>query len=135
MKKTAVLLAIALVLGFSLAAYAGATKYPLTQGDAANGTESGFVVVNFPKEGKAIGQFQVRGLAPGDYYAYYKEKGKASVVIGKIKVNQSGSGHFHAMTDEMERPSEGWVWLGIANRESPPPTSDEVILYTKVFWP
>ena len=134
MKKIAVLLTIALVLGVSLAAYAGATKYTLTQGSAASGTESGFVVVNFPKEGKAIAQFQVRGLAPGDYWAYYLDPSNPpSEIIGMVKVNKSGSGHLHVMTDEAE-PIPGF-WLGIANRDSPPPTSSEVILYTWVAWP
>jgi len=134
MKKVALLLVVVLVLGISVMAYAGATKYTLTLGDAADGTESGFVVVNFPKEGKAIGQFQVRGLDPDkDYWAYYKEPSKPSEVIGMVKVNQSGSGHLHVMTDEAE-PIPGF-WLGIANRDSPPPTSSEVILYTWVAWP
>ena len=125
MKKIAVLLAIALVLGVSLAAYAGATKYVLDQGTAADGTESGFVVVNFPKEGKAIGQFQVRGLDPNeDYWAYVRDDGDITI-LGLLKVNKHGSGHLHVVADPGE-PSTPGVEIGI--------TTDGVDASTQILY-
>jgi len=133
MKKIALLLVITLVLGLSVVAHAGATKYTLTQGFSADGTESGFVVVNFPKEGKAIGQFQVRGLDPNkDYWAYYYDPAQSPEVIGMVKVNKRGSGHLHVATDEaVEIPG---FWLGIADTDTGI-TSADVVLYTWVVWP
>lgn len=128
MKKIALLLIVALVLGISVMAYAGSTKYILEQGLAASGSESGFVIVHWVKEGKAIGQFQVRGLTPGDYWAYVEDPPDLPMVLEKLKVNQKGSGHLHVMGDDAE-PSDGF-WLGIADTDTGI-TSGNVVL---VIW-
>lgn len=128
MKKTTMLLAIALVVGISLVAYAGATKFTLTQGKAATDTESGFAIVNDDTdEEQTIIQFQVRGMAPGTYWAYYKYPSKFPVVLGQLKVNKRGHGHYHANVPILSR----WYWLGVSNTPTGI-TQYTAILYTKV---
>ncbi|TET74528.1 MAG: hypothetical protein E3J56_02275 [Candidatus Aminicenantes bacterium] len=109
MKKTAILLAIVMVLGISLVAYAGATKYTLPAGSAATTTESGWVIVNTNPQ-MTILNFQVDGLPVGSgqqYWAYYKYPGVAPVVLGELKVNKKGSGHLNAHVPG--GLSEAWV--------------------------
>jgi len=127
MKKLIILLVI--ILGISLVAYAGATKYTLNQCDQATGTESGWVIVNTNPQMTVL-EFQVDGLPVGSgeqYWAYYLPVGAPPVVIlGEIKVNKFGSGHLNARVP-------GGIsnfWVGVANRSTTPPpiTSDDVVL-------
>jgi len=146
MRKIALLLIVALVLGISVMAYAGPTKYTLTltQGDGAVGTESGVVILNFPKLpgpdmddfGIIIGRFQVRGLNPNlDYWVYSQENlGEEFELKGKVKVNKRGFGHFVAMTNEAwQDPAEDSFYLGIVNDENP--TDVNVVLSAEALWP
>jgi len=113
MRKIALLLIVALVLGVSAAAYAGVVKCTFIQGtDAITHEESGFVVINWITEDKVIGQFQVRGLDPDqDYWAYVKDPG-GTTILGPLKVNKHGSGHLHVVTESGE-PSTPGVEIGI----------------------
>jgi len=101
MKKIAVLLAIALVLGVSLAAYAGAKKYVLEPTLAAPGA-SGFVIIHYVKEEKTIGQIQVRGLVPGMYEVMVGSGPPGDPLLGTIEVKKNGSGHLHVVRDDAE---------------------------------
>jgi len=113
MKKIALLLIVALVLGVSAAAYAGAIKCTFIQGaDAITGEESGFVVINWITDDKVIAQFQVRGLDPDEnYWAYVKDDGDITI-LGPLKVNKHGSGHLHMAVDPGESSTPG-VEIGI----------------------
>ena len=79
MKRVAILVAIALVLGIFLAANANPVKFELEQGIPPpglnslniNGNETGFVIINHTDEGTTVLEFQLRGLTPDfDYYVY-----------------------------------------------------------------
>lgn len=95
MKKMAIPLVIALVMGVSLAAYAGATKSVLDPSHAEDGT-TGFVVINDADVQKTIFQFQIRGGGPGKSYWGYYWKDDSYSSLGKFKMNKSGSGHLHS---------------------------------------
>jgi len=127
MRKIALLLIVALVLGVSAAAYAGAVKCTFMQGtDAITHEESGFVVINWITEDKAIGQFQVRGLDPTlDYWAYVRDAGGTPTILGPLKVNKHGSGHLHVVVDPGE-PSTPGVEMGI--------TTDGVNAITQILY-
>lgn len=134
MKKTAILLTIALVVGISLAAYAAATQYTLSLGGAKSTppTESGFAIVNDNPQ-KTVIQIQVRGLPSGNYYAFYKkiENGSHNYYpLGQLKVNKIGSGHLHKNeTPRIERP----YWIGVLNTSpAPHPWWDYLVLWAKV---
>ena len=126
MKKIALLLIVALVLGVSAAAYAGAVKCTFMQGaDPITGEESGFVVINWITEDKVIAQFQVRGLDPNeDYWAYVRDDGDTTI-LGPLKVNKHGSGHLHMVVDPGE-PSTPGVEIGI--------TTDGVGAITQILY-
>jgi len=113
MKKTAIVLAVLLVVGIAVAAYAGATKLTLTARQGNVG-ETGFVVVNDANAQKTIFQFQMRGGTPGTKYwgYYYLIPGDTWILLGEFKMNNSGSGHLHAtVTSCLNRP----YWVGVSN--------------------
>lgn len=127
MKKRAMLIAVALVVGIALAAYAGATKYALDTGPAGT-TESGWVIVNNNPQ-KTIVNFQVDGLpvaAGQQYWAYYLDPPNLVQILGELKVNKKGSGHLNA---HVAGGIPSGSYLGVANRDSPLPTSSQVVLF------
>ena len=96
MKKTTMLLAITLVLGISLVAYAGATKVVFFQGPGAvdeHENASGFAIINETPEDdiETVVQIQIRNAAPNfTYYVW-----SAGESRGSFTTNKRGSGHFH----------------------------------------
>ncbi len=121
----------------------GATKFELMQKGAASGTESGFVVINVTED-KTIIQVQVRGMdidPEAEYYVYYlTPKAPPSVVLGSLKLNKKGSGHFHIELDyaiPMGTPTSGTYedilgyHFGISNIDTAP-TSANVVMHTYV---
>lgn len=118
MKKTGILLALLLVVGIVVVAYAGAINIPLvldkknSGGDEENPAASGFVIVN-QNPRKTIVEFQVRGLTPDeDYWAYYySETDPGWYEIGELKMNKFGSGHVHK---NMDRFDSGDYWFGVS---------------------
>ena len=116
--KTSILLAIALILGISLVAYAGAIKVSLSRDTANAGAledpaARGFVIVNQNKQG-AIAQFQVRGLTQGkQYWGYcYDVTATSFIDIGEFTMNKSGSGHLHAANGPVPA---GDYWFGVSD--------------------
>lgn len=79
----------------------GASKLILSQGSAGKDTDAnGFIIINHVKEGKTVIQVQVRGLeTAGTYQVFHKAPGMESEVLGELKVNKFGSGHFHGNLD------------------------------------
>lgn len=121
MKKIAILLTIALVLGISLAAYAGATRYVFDHFyTTITGNESGFAVVNNQTNGpnpKTIIEIQVRGMDPSTpYWGYYHLGGVGDtwISLGELKINKSGSGHVHA---KVTPALSGSFWVGVSQAD------------------
>ena len=122
MKKLIILLII--ILGISLIAYAGATKYTLVLGcssDIAN-TESGWVIVNTNPQ-MTILEFQVDGLVVGEgerYWAIGRPVGSlagVAKILGELKVNEFGSG-----TLNVHIPGGiSDYFIGIENEDKTPP--------------
>ena len=153
MKKVALLLVIALVLGLSAMTYpAKPTEHNLIQGPAGLGTDAeGSVFVSFPKLsgpelddfGIVIGRLQAHGLDPDlDYWVYSQdEPGDEFVIHGKVKVNKNGLGHVvitgNTAWQEYD-PLTGWFdvsfELGIVDTNVNPKDTN-VVLYAEVFWP
>ena len=124
---------------------AGATKFELMQRGAASGTESGFVIINVTED-KTIIEVQVRGMdidPEAEYYVYYlTPQDPPSVVLGSLKLNKKGTGHFHTELDYTipvgtpGNPSnshygEWGYWFGISDIDTAP-TSVNVVLNTWV---
>lgn len=134
MKKIAVFLAVALVLGISLATYAGAPKFTLLNGPCvrATGEESGFAIVNDANGQKTVIQIQVRNMSPGTYYVYFGTGGVYDT-LGQLKLNKLGSGHFHtSVSPVLPRSTNGTkYWLGVSDRH-PTKSKADVFLYTEV---
>ena len=132
--KKIIILSMILILGISLVAYAGATKYELMPHVAAVADESGWVIVNTNPQ-KMILNFQVDGLPVDDnqeYWAfYYNYDTKVLEVLGQLKVNKFGSGHLNAHVSE--GISENFQ-VGVANCETGIGNSD-VVLYVIVPLP
>ncbi|GAG30557.1 unnamed protein product [marine sediment metagenome] len=118
MKKVALLLVVALVLGVSAAAHAGTTtRYIFDRGPQAttDGEESGFVILKWVNDGKGLVEFQVRGLDPGQYWAYVQNV-DGTWIFGELKMNKNGSGHLLFVNDEPD-PNPPEFTIGIANTQ------------------
>jgi len=110
-KKLIILLI--LILGISLVAYAGATKYTLIEYNDS-GTE-GWVIVNINPQ-KTILVFQVDGLTAGEKYrAFYWDYAlpySGIIEIGELKVNKFGSGHLNVHLPEgISESCQIGVWM------------------------
>ena len=97
MKKTAILLAIVMVLGISLVVYAGAQKVTFNPGLDHDGTSFGFVIINQTPSNadiEATIQVQVRDLTaqtnPATYEVY-----SGGTKLGEFTTNKKGHGHVH----------------------------------------
>jgi hypothetical protein len=131
--KKLLILSILLILGISLVAYAGATKYELIPYKTAGDNTSGWVIVNTNPQ-KMILEFQVDGLPVDnnqEYWAYYYNYDtKELEVLGQLKVNKFGSGHLNAHVSE--GISENFQ-VGVANCENM--ADGDVTLYVIVPLP
>jgi hypothetical protein len=112
MKKIIILLI--LILGISLVAYAGATKYTLMEHNGT-GSETGWVIVNINPQ-KTILEFQVDGLTAGEKYrAFYWDYAlpySGIIEIGELKVNKFGSGHLNVhLSEGISEPCQIGVWV------------------------
>lgn len=128
MKKIALLLVVALVLGVSAVAHAGITKYIFDEeAPQETGEESGFFILNWVNDGKGIIQFQVRGLEPGRYWAYAEDINHGTMIFGELKMNKHGSGYLHYVRYDPQPNDEG-VWIGIANTDIGVSNANAVLL-------
>ncbi len=101
MKKTSILLVIALILGISLVAYAaGAEKVDffrtpacLTVDDGCHADAHGWVIINQTPTGatEVVIEIQIRDAAPNWTYAVYS----GGNLLGTFTTNKKGYGHFH----------------------------------------
>lgn len=117
MKKTGTLLAVVLVLGISLVAYAGAQKVGFFPGegygyeDGKHSEAYGFVIINrAPTEDVEVTiQIQIRDAAAS--YEYYVYSGGS--LLGTFTTNKKGYGHFHCnLPSESKLGGYINIWAG-----------------------
>ena len=126
MKKIALLLVVALVLGVSAVAHAGITRCIFDLGPKATGEESGFFFFNWVNDGMALGEFQVRGLEPGRYWAYVEDIRGQTMIFGELKMNEHGSGYLHLLAYDPEPNTEGF-WICVADTDIDVSKEDAVL--------